>query len=514
MTVIKKLATAQSRSEPGVRFHCDICGSDITSTVRIRCAHPACTEYDLCVPCFTNGNSSGAHNPATHPYQVIEQHSYPIFTPDWGADEELLLLEGAETYGLGSWADIAEHIGGGRDKDEVKQHYIDTYINSSKFPLPELCDPREFGGLDTIPRDEFQARKKRRIEQKKAASQAVVPKKKPTASVPACHEVSGYMPGRMEFDVEFENDAEQSVATMFFDPGEGINPVTGQLEPETELKLTIMDIYNSRLTVRAMKKKIIFEHQLLEYRKLMQIEKKRSKEEKDLLNRVKPYARLMNKRDYDEFSEGVLQEYQLRFAIKVLQDWRKAGITSMDGGLKYEVEKMARTNAMKSNGPLDRATQRMSKANQQQEGPGVAAVQHLLESTPPELITPAVVAKPNTTSGPLVPTSGNSNAVEAKPMRKVDISDILSGISYAPLNLTNENVQDLQLLSEDEQKLCSVLRIKPKPYMAIKELLIREAIKQGGVLKKKAAREMCKIDVNKTSRIHAFFVSNGWIGKA
>jgi hypothetical protein len=33
MTVIKKLATAQSRSEPGVRFHCDICGSDITSTV-------------------------------------------------------------------------------------------------------------------------------------------------------------------------------------------------------------------------------------------------------------------------------------------------------------------------------------------------------------------------------------------------------------------------------------------------------------------------------------------------
>lgn len=420
-------------------------------------------------------------------------------------------MEGAETYGLGSWADIAEHIGGGRDKDEVAKHYIDTYINSSKFPLPELCDPRDSGDLEKIPRDEFQAQKKRRIEKRKAASQSVVPKKKPTASVPACHEVSGYMPGRMEFDVEFENDAEQSVATMFFDPGEGINPVTGQLEPETELKLTIMDIYNSRLTVRAMKKKIIFEHQLLEYRKLMQIEKKRSKEEKDLLNRVKPYARLMNKRDYDEFSEGVLQEYQLRFAIKVLQDWRKAGITSMDGGMKYELDKIARvstppncfkskcfltpvqTNNAKSNGPLDRATQRMSKANQQQEGPGVQAVAHLLESSPPELIVPAVVEKPNASSGPLVPTNGNSNTVEPKPIRKVDISDILSGIPYAPLNLTNENVQDLQLLSEDEQKLCSVLRIKPKPYMAIKEMLIREAIKQGGVLKKKAAREMCKV---------------------
>lgn len=310
-----------------------------------------CTDYDLCVPCFCNGAQSSSHNCATHPYHVIEQHSVPIFHEDWGADEELLLLEGAETYGLGSWADIADHIGGGRDKDEVKQHYIDTYINSSKFPLPELSDPKDSGGLDKIPREEFQARKKRRIEAKKAATQnasPLPPKNKPTASIPACHEIQGYMPGRMEFETEFDNDAEHAVAAMYFDPGDGINPLTGQLEPEVELKMAIMDIYNSKLTTRALRKRVLFEHALLEYRKNQAIDKKRSKDERDLLQKSKPFARLMNKRDYDEFSEGLLRELTLRQAVTQLQEWRRNGILSLEGGAKYELEKVQRVNILHS----------------------------------------------------------------------------------------------------------------------------------------------------------------------
>jgi transcriptional adapter 2-alpha len=130
------------------------------SQVRIRCADNDCSNYDLCVPCFGEGKSSGKHDPATHSFQVIEQHSIPIYVDDWGADEELLLLEGAETYGLGSWADIADHIGGYRTKDEVREHYIETYINSSKFPLPERASPKDTTLSDSIPRDEFQARRR------------------------------------------------------------------------------------------------------------------------------------------------------------------------------------------------------------------------------------------------------------------------------------------------------------------------------------------------------------------
>ena len=31
--------------------------------------------------------------------------------------------------------------------------------------------------------------------------------RKPVASVPLCHEIQGYMPGRLEFDHEAENEA-------------------------------------------------------------------------------------------------------------------------------------------------------------------------------------------------------------------------------------------------------------------------------------------------------------------
>jgi transcriptional adapter 2-alpha len=301
-------------------------------------------EYDLCVPCFTSGAETGSHKCSTHPYQVIEQNSYPIFTPDWGADEELLLLQGAEMYGLGSWADIADHIGGARDKDEVREHYLKTYIYSSKFPVPEHSDANDRTFVD-ISREQFQGRKKRRIEARKdeaAKSTPSAPKKKPTASVPACHEIQGYMPGRLEFETEFDNEAEMAVKDLFFEPGDGINPNTGIVDPEVELKCTVMDIYNHKLTQRSQRKKVMFEHGLLDYRKNTNYEKKRTKDERELLNKPKPFARIMNRDDYEEFSEGLLQEHNLRQAITQLQEWRKMGIPTLEGGQKYELEKVQR----------------------------------------------------------------------------------------------------------------------------------------------------------------------------
>src|SRR6185295_13657650 len=136
----------------------------------------------------------------------------------------------------------------------------------------------------------------RRDETKNAPT--LQPKTKPTASVPACHEVQGYMPGRLEFETEYANEAEEAVQHMQFDPGDGVNPRTGEMEPEMELKMTVMDIYNSRLDARVERKKIIFEHRLLEYRKNAAADKKRTKEERDLLNKAKPFARMMKHDDF------------------------------------------------------------------------------------------------------------------------------------------------------------------------------------------------------------------------
>jgi transcriptional adapter 2-alpha len=79
----------------------------------------------------------------------------------------------------------------------------------------------------------------------------------------------------------------------------------------------------------------------------------------------------------------------------------------------------------------------------------------------------------------------------------------------APLNLANS--PSLHLLTPAEQALCSQLRILPKPYLVIKETLVREYARRGGKLRRREARELVKIDVNKTSRVWDFLVQAGYL---
>lgn len=96
----------EAESEP-VQYHCDYCSKDISNTVRIRCA--VCAEFDLCTECFSSGVQLKGHLP-THDYRVIDNMHFPFFDVFWSADEEQLLLEALELFGIGNWSDVAEHV--------------------------------------------------------------------------------------------------------------------------------------------------------------------------------------------------------------------------------------------------------------------------------------------------------------------------------------------------------------------------------------------------------------------
>ncbi|RKF64671.1 Transcriptional adapter 2 [Erysiphe neolycopersici] len=508
MGLIRK-KTATRGAEGGVKYVCDVCSADITSTVRIRCADPHCHDYDLCVLCFSNGEASHNHNPGTHPYRVIEQNSVPIYDRNWGADEELLLLEGAEIYGFGSWADIADHIGGYRDKDEVKAHYQKVYLDSPNFPLPVRASLKDTQLLDEIPREEFQARKKRRIEDRKEAARLAPPavsKKKPTASVPACHEVQGYMPGRLEFETEYANEAEEAVQLMQFDPGDGINPRTGELEPEMELKITVMDIYNTRLTQRAERKKVIFEHNLLDYKKNSTIEKKRTKEERELLNKAKPFARMMNRDDFLEFCNGLLEEYHLRLAISQLLEWRSMRIDDLRAGEKYEQEKAQRAQRSQPMGSLDR--ERFASSQRGKPAPSAEIHSVVASYISPDL---PIYEKPNILVEGEFATNRIKKSLNSPIRRKHQVVPIQS---ISPISFEYGKFPDSHLLLPEEIELCEKTRIHPKPYLAIKENILREAIRTNGTLKRRQVKELAKVEPQKGARIFDFFIAHGWLGKA
>nr|POE87932.1 transcriptional adapter 2 [Quercus suber] len=485
------------------RYICNVCSNDVTATVRIRCASKECADYDLCVDCFSQGKSNLHHDPRTHSYQVIEPHSIPIFDESWGADEELLLLEGAEQYGLGSWADVADHIGGYREKDEVRDHYIDTYINSSAFPLPEHASPSDTTLSDSIPREEFQARKKRRIDEgkkKREDTAIVVPTAgKPTSSVPSCHEVAGYMPGRLEFENEYYNEAEEAVQHMQFSPDEGINPATGLFDPETDLKIVVMGIYNDRLTQRTDRKKIIINHKLLDYRKNAAVDKKRSKEQRDLHHKLKPFARMMSHPDFVTFTEDLEKEQNLRQAIVQLQEWRRMRISSLAMGEKYENEKSARIQRnSQALGAFDRLANGARKILPPPET-AEAVTKYTTADLPVRLSAPAhSQANLATTNGEVSP--------KRQPLQPIP--------NLTPLRLDSDTAPDFHLLLSAEQDLCSKLRISPKAYMCIKNEIMKEAMKNEGKLKKKNVRELSRVDTTKGGRIFEFLVDMGWIAKS
>lgn len=54
----------------------------------------------------------------------------------------------------------------------------------------------------------------------------------------------------------------------------------------------------------------------------------------------------------------------------------------------------------------------------------------------------------------------------------------------------------------------------PKPYLAMKETLVREYARRGGQLRRREARDLLKIDVNKTSRVWDFLHQAGFLKAA
>ncbi|KAJ2499281.1 hypothetical protein GGH96_003649 [Coemansia sp. RSA 1972] len=76
-------------------------------------------------------------------------------------------------------------------------------------------------------------------------------------------------------------------------------------------------------------------------------------------------------------------------------------------------------------------------------------------------------------------------------------------ISSAPMH---------ERLARAERHCCSVLRLMPEQFLSIKLLLLKEGLSRPpGTFKKRDAQRLCRIDVNKTSKIYEWFVSMGWL---
>lgn len=304
-------------------------------------------------------------------------------------------------------------------------------------------------------------------------------------SQPANHEITGYMPGRLDFETEWENEAETVVKEIGFQDDD--TPF------DTQLKLAVLDIYLGALEGRRARRDFAHQHNLIDFRRYTATDKARSREERDLLGHLKPFARLVSSTDLQKLLEGLVREEELRRRIAQLQEYRRNGLRSFDQVSAYESEKKHLELYLKGG--------TMPASQQQQQLTAAAG-----SAAPAKLVLSAREPFP-------LPHSSNSHGRQPTSFSSslgsmMDLS--MNGSRKASMPLNIAHAEGIELLGEKEREICSILRLYPRLYLSIKDTLIRECLRLGG-LKRAQARASVKIDVNKTSKLYDFFITAGWI---
>ncbi|KNA18679.1 hypothetical protein SOVF_068490 [Spinacia oleracea] len=487
-------------------YHCNYCNKDISGKIRIKCV--VCPDFDLCIECYSVGAEVHPHK-SNHPYRVMDSLSFPLICADWNADEETLLLEGIDMYGLGNWAEVAEHVGT-KSKSECIDHYNNIYMNSPCFPLPDLSrvagksreelfamakehSDRKLALTEELLKEvsTFSATVKIEEPDKEAlgsqSSQAVknptnstsvqdgsdgikvedshpdrsVGEKKPRTSAdegPPVTDLCGYNSKREEFEVEYDNDAEQLLADMEFKETD--------TEAEHELKLRVLRIYNRRLDERKRRKEFVLERNLLYPDPF---EKNLTHEEKELCQRYRVFMRFHSKQEHEELLKSVVEEHRLRRKIQDLEEAKAAGCrTSAEAerfiGLKRKIEAEEKTRKLREN---------------VEACPGGGKV--LVRNGPHnrDFVSRDTIS---TTTGQFMTSS-------------LDEWDI-TGFPGA------------DLLSENEKRLCGEIRMLPSHYVNMKQTLSIEVLK-GNISKKSDAHGLFKVDPSKVDRVYDMLVKKG-----
>lgn len=232
------------------KLKCSFCCRSIGRGFYTECA--TCSNFCLCLDCFSADVRLPPHEP-THPYKVAENLDFVFCAKDWTIKDELMLLDCIEKHGMGNWKVISEILENNRTAKQVEDHYWELYMGVhgyclpasflresevhstfDHFPSPEDQDlpPVQFSSLEAgevlrvledqekhylsvyaddlfrIPLNPPHVRGEqvhRDTAQRKEGKYDV--QNKLATLVGA--DLPGYMPLREDFDVEYENDAEQ-----------------------------------------------------------------------------------------------------------------------------------------------------------------------------------------------------------------------------------------------------------------------------------------------------------------
>lgn len=142
------------------------------------------------------------------------------------------------------------------------------------------------------------------------------------ASLPDLHSIIGYMPKRGDFDHEYDPDADTLLADLEF--------FEDDTEQDIKLKNDVIELYNARLDERIRRKKFVLERGLLDFKRQQKQERKKTKEEREIINSMKIFARFNTPEDHEKVVNNLLKERLLREVIEQLKYFKSKGLKNLD----------------------------------------------------------------------------------------------------------------------------------------------------------------------------------------
>lgn len=405
----------------------------------IICKADVCHSSTICPNCFSKGASFGQHE-SDHPYTVCKT-DFPLFEQTWTAEEETTLLEIMSDCGYGNWSDVAARIRT-KSQAECQHHYNNCYIDKAHVDLPQF---KEY--------------------ERKVYPQPVVfklcddPPRYPENNI-----WSGYMAGRGDFTMEYDNFMELEVKNLSFEDND---------EEESKMQLGVLDAYYDCLKERWHRKKIVRDYGLINMTKVQVANRRYNYTIKDIVDKLRVFMTLLLPDEYCKYLESIHYECELKNDIKKLQNLRDNGIISTQQSKMYRVLNSRRLE-LKSRRHL--LVDLMSHLKDEHSCQTWLQRQAVLD-----------MSKGGTV---LLPNAPRKTA--------------------PPLDISN--LPGFDKLSAAEHEICASVRLVPEAYIEFRDALVNEC-KKNGHLKLGQARSLIKIDVNKTRKLYDFLLTNGMINK-
>ncbi len=268
---------------------------------------------------------------------------------------------------------------------------------------------------------------------------------------------------------------------------------------ERELKLQIIHIYNKKLDERMKRKRFAIDRGLVDFKKQQHCDRRRTKDERDLVARLRMFAPFHSAEAHEALVEGLVKARRLRQHILLFQQCRRMGIRTLEQVRQFESDRKKREQEMKarkakenaaylfeqgqSEGGRGAGATSSSSSSSSRRGRGGAGIGGGDDGEEPELVS---LSYGSTKSGNKRKGKGDSNmSVEA-----------LANLEKAP---------GVKMLSEKEAHLCSIMPLLPMHYLAAKEACVREAYRNGR-LTMEGMRRVVTLDTPKDQQLYDFFV--------